>query len=100
MQERVMSPLAQRWHSLTRLPPAATPPQALTGGLTEALLTLLLRDASDAGAQAHVSLALRRCGAADLAGEVAALASDLGAVAAAGEAACRAWYAALAADLL
>ena len=89
--------------TLCSLPPPLLHPhrhQALTSGLTTALLALLLRGAADAGAQAAAALALRRCGAADLAGEVAALAGELAAVAAAGEAACGAWYSALSADLL
>lgn len=74
--------------------------KALTSGLTAALLALLLRSPASAEAQAQASLALRKCGAADLGTEVAGLVAQLVAMAAVGEAVCAPWYDALAADLL
>lgn len=74
--------------------------KALTAGLTSALLALLLLGAGDAGAQAQAGAALRKCGAAELADEVASLAAQLASVAAVGEAAAAPWYTALSSDLL
>ncbi|PSC74446.1 T-complex 11 [Micractinium conductrix] len=74
--------------------------KALTSGLTTALLALLLFGLETVHAQEQVSLALRRCGAGDLAGEAADLARQLANMAAISEAVCAQWYDALSRDLL
>ncbi|KAL4439722.1 hypothetical protein ABPG75_002723 [Micractinium tetrahymenae] len=74
--------------------------KALSSGLSTALLALLLLDPDSSRAQEQAALALRRCGAADLAHEVAELAQQLAAVAAVSEAVCAQWYHALSSNLL
>ena len=75
--------------------------QALCGGLITALQILLLRQppASDCAAHEAVRRALTRCGAGGLLTEVAALAGDLGAIAAVSEAVHRDIYVQLSEDL-
>lgn len=74
--------------------------KALTSGVTSALLTLLLLGPDSAHAQEQAALALRRCGAGDLAFEAADLARQLAAVAAVSEGVCGPWYQRLSSDLL
>ena len=89
--------MVERW-----LVPLPQPPtvQALTGALTTTLLALLLLGLDSAQARAHGDQALRKCGVADLAADACALASQLAAVAAVGEAVGGPWYQALSSDWL
>lgn len=80
--------------------PLLSAPQALTSGVKTALLAPLVLGVDSAPAQAHAALALRKCGACDLVGEVRALALQLSRLAQVTEAVAAPWYQALSADLL